>query len=283
MAYAEQVPSLNFANTITMHDTLASQTPPPHSADRFSALSTQGLNLHAVLDLAALPADLQLLQPGDADQGYNRLWLVGHQGPWFWRQLRTVGLQGEHPVDKHTTRLVQAWLAQTLPQAPWRLVYPSPQPADLQKLGVLAGWHQPSPFMVGVDGQWGSWFAYRAAVLLRADWTPTPRREQAAPCLSCSHRMCVQQCPAQALGERYDLEACLDHRLAARSSCADRCLARNACPVGAEFRYDDDQTAYHYSRSLNFIRQWRASAVASLSQQPPGAPQRQAPAQGQPG
>lgn len=259
MPYAGQLPSLCFSNTITMHDTLATQTKASHSTNRFSALSTQGLNLHAVLDLAALPVNLRLLQPGDADQGYNRLWLVGHQGPWFWRSLRAAGVQGAHPVDEHTTRLVQGWLAQHLPQGAWRLVYPGPQVANLQTLGTLAGWHHPSPFRVGVDAQWGSWFAYRALVLLQADWAPTPRRVQPSPCQTCSHRACVAQCPVGALGERYALDTCLDHRLAPESSCADRCLARNACPVGAEFRYDDDQTAHHYTQSLHFIRAWRAA------------------------
>jgi hypothetical protein len=53
------------------------------------------------------------------------------------------------------------------------------------------------------------------------------------------------------------MNACADHRLQPDSSCAKTCLSRVACPIAPEHRYSDDQLAYHYSRSLETIREWQ--------------------------
>ena len=59
---------------------------------------------------------------------------------------------------------------------------------------------------------------------------------------------------------RERLNACLDHRLQPASSCQDRCLARNACPVGEPYRYGDEQIAYHYLQSMRAIREYRQAS-----------------------
>jgi epoxyqueuosine reductase len=125
-------------------------------------------------------------------------------------------------------------------------------------LGALAGWHQSSPFWVGVDAEWGSWFAYRAVVLTDTALPVTPRRERVSPCLTCADTPCVRACPAGALAngamESCRLLACLNHRVQPASPCQDRCQARNACPIGVAHRYTDEQTAYHYLQSMPAVR-----------------------------
>lgn len=234
---------------------------------RFDELDALGLNLHAVLDVAALPASVRagLDLPSDELAKYPRLVLIGHAGRAFWSVLKGRGLHGSDPVDTFVQEQVEAWMARQVGAPAWRLVFPGAAPVGLQALGEQAGWHHPSPFWVGVQAGWGSWYAYRAAVLVADLWPLTPLQRAESPCLSCAARPCVSACPAQALDgdlvqrrEGTGLRACVDFRLQAESPCADRCLARQACPVGIEHRYTDEQTAYHYLQSLPALRAWVA-------------------------
>lgn len=227
--------------------------------DALSGLADQGLNLQAVLALDALPAEVWAqLAPTEAERsGATQLLLLGHRGRRFWQALQRRGLHGTHPVDDFVGECLAGCFAGPLAGHRWRQLFPGPQVVGLQRLGELAGWHHRSPFMVGVDADWGSWFAYRAVVLADTRLPLTPRRERASPCLSCADQPCVSACPAGALAPVWNFQACLDHRLAPDSSCADRCLARNRCPVGEEHRYSEAQTAYHYRQSLPALRAWR--------------------------
>lgn len=234
---------------------------PQSEAGPFEALTAQGLNLCAVFTLDALPPDvLATLDVTDAErQRFRQLILIGHQGRDFWNALQQRGMHGAHPVDQFVTECVAQWMQVTMQAPAWRQVFPGPGMVGLQRLGGLAGWHQPSPFWVGVDAEWGSWFAYRAVVLADTALPPTPRRECPPPCATCVARPCVNACPAGALADTMTgaqrLSACLDFRRQSASPCQDRCLARNACPVGAEHRYSDQQISYHYLHSMRAIRE----------------------------
>jgi hypothetical protein len=227
----------------------------------FETLTAQGLNLCAVFSLDALPPEvLATLGLAEDERGrFRQLILIGHQGRDFWTALQRRGMHGAHPIDQFVTECMAAWMNGTMRGHVWRQVFPGSQPVGLQRLGALAGWHQPSPFWVGVDAAWGSWFAYRAIVLADTDLPLTPRRELASPCTRCADKPCIRACPAGALSEdtvgARRLSACLDFRKQSASPCQDRCMARNACPVGAEHRYTDQQISYHYLHSMRAIRE----------------------------
>ncbi|MBW7903555.1 MAG: hypothetical protein H3C26_18960 [Rhodocyclaceae bacterium] len=221
----------------------------------FQRLDDAGLNLHAVFDLAALPAELRA--PLDPDRRYRRLLLVGHGGRRLWERVQAAGLASEHPIDDFTRAAVAAWFAAQLPGCAWTLVYPGDAPVGLQALGRLAGWHHESPFRVGVNADWGSWFAYRAVALVDADLPATPLQAGASPCLSCDDRPCIAACPAGALSAReFSLQKCIAYRRRPDSRCRVTCVARTSCPVRPEHRYDDAQIAYSYSRSLAMIEKF---------------------------
>lgn len=224
--------------------------PTHHTASPFADLNAQGLNLQAVFNVADLPADVRAALPQDAEAPYRQLLLIGHLGGLLWQQLTLAGMEGAHPMDAFARTHVAAWLAHTQPGVRHSFVYPGPAPIGLQRLGQLAGWHHASPFMVGVNADWGSWFAYRAAVLADTTLAPTPPLASSSPCDACPGRICVGQCPAGALEGGYNLSACLDYRRQPDSACQNRCLARNSCPVGSEHRYSDAQIRYHYGQSL---------------------------------
>lgn len=219
--------------------------------------------------LAAEGLDWVAFVPGDAgprplDDSDRGLLLVLARGPTF--ATRLGPLLGEHPFDTRSSALVTAFAREHLagddPQ--WRLVYPGDTPLDLRAWMRAGQVQYESRLGTGIRPDCGPWLAVRAAVwvalsgahrdALRRRYPPL---EGESPCATCADEPCRAACPADALGSPVRLEACVDHRLADASSCAIRCLARNACPVGAAFRYSPEQQAYHYGRSLQVIRRWR--------------------------
>jgi hypothetical protein len=223
-------------------------------------LATAGLNRQHVFALDTLPSEL--LAPLNVQTGERQLILLGHAGRRLWECVQAANPGGEHPIDDYTCATVDRCFAQFFPANRYRIVYPGPAPLGLQALGKLAGWHHASPFMIGVDRQWGSWFAYRAVVLADTAFPATPavdrnKPENTSPCLDCIAQPCLSACPAGATGEHFLLEACSAERLRNGSACALVCLARQACPVGNEHRYDAAQIEHSYSRSLSMLENWR--------------------------
>lgn len=219
-----------------------------------------GLNRQHIFALADLPAPLLAGLSPLAEE--RRLILLGHAGRRLWDCVQASGIGGEHPIDDYTRQTVARLFAAHLPGQPYRLLYPGATRVDLQALGKLAGWHHASPFMVGVDGEWGPWFAYRALILCAAELPPTPASARPNPCRDCRGQPCIAACPAQAAGHPFNLEPCIDERLRPASPCAYACLARNACPVGAEHRYSEAQMRHSYALSLPTLRRWRQGSAA---------------------
>lgn len=146
------------------------------------------------------------------------------------------------------------------------LVYPGETPLSLVAWMNAGRVQAPSRLGIGIRPDVGPWFAVRAAI-----WVALPRALENAlrrryppidgvsPCEGCA-APCVEACPAEALSQPLQLQRCIDHRLAPSSSCQARCLAREACPVGVAFRYDDQVIGYHAGVSLEAIRRWQSGA-----------------------
>jgi len=226
-----------------------------------SALFDQGLNLHAVFNLCDLPTELLAnLSMHYADlTSYRQLILIANGGRSFWTALKASGLQSSEPVDDFTQALVQSHFTSRYPQVDYQILYPGVQTVDLQQLGELVGWHHQSPFRVGVNKAWGSWFAYRAVILADTEFTVTPfvsaTVENESPCVSCAGQVCINHCPVKALSKgELNLERCLNYRQQVTSKCRTTCIARVACPVATDQRYSQEQIQYHYVRSLEMIK-----------------------------
>lgn len=225
----------------------------------FSALERAGLNLHAVLDFDALPAHLaaDLRRDFAPAHACRQLVLIGNAGRSMWAAMKASGIASADPIDDFSVRAVSQWFAAQFPAHRYTLLYPGDAPVGLQTLGALAGWHRPTPFMLGILPQWGSWFGYRVALLTDTDLPPTEPLRAASPCEACTARPCIAACPAQAMAEEgFSLERCVAYRLQPESRCRACCVARDACPVGREHRYDDEQIRHSYSISLRAIEQY---------------------------
>lgn len=224
-----------------------------------SLLDDAGLNRHHVFNLSDLPADV--LVPLSPSIQERQLILLGHAGRRLWTRVQSEGVDALHPIDDYSVRTVENWLRQALPQAQARFVFPQGLPEGrhigLQQLGTLAGWHHAAPFMVGVDARWGSWFAYRAAIVTNTQLQPSVAENSEHPCLNCRDKPCINACRGQALGSgALDMQACFSQRLKTDSVCALSCPARQACPVGAEHRYEDSQIVHGAKYSLAAIREY---------------------------
>ncbi|MGE5946610.1 MAG: hypothetical protein ACM35F_07945 [Betaproteobacteria bacterium] len=220
-----------------------------------SFLDQAGLNRQHVFDLAALPEDMAAalgIRPGE-----RQLILLGQGGRLVWERIQVDGCTGEHPIDDYTLRTIRRCFAEHLPESRYRILYPGDHPVGLQALGTLAGWHHASPFMVGIDGEWGTWYAYRAVILADTDFRPSPAVDRNSPCASCGDQPCIGACPAGAMaGGAFALDKCRAFRTRDDSPCAFTCLARLACPVGSTHRYDAGQLDHAYTASLRTLREY---------------------------
>lgn len=222
-------------------------------------LDSAGLNLQAVFNIDQLPPGLIGPIPDISLSGraYRQLILIGHAGTRLWERVKESGPNSENPIDDFTVETVKQWFAGCQPRNNYRLIYPGSHAIGLQRLGQLAGWHNPSPFMVGIDPEWGTWYAYRAAVLADTHFEPTRPAERESPCKTCERRPCITACPGEALeGNSFDLGKCVAYRRQAGSACRATCLARISCPVGSAHRYCDDQIRHTYSNSLKDIERY---------------------------
>ena len=222
----------------------------------FAALDAVGLNLRAVFALDQLPDALR--NECDPARNYSQLILIGNGGRAMWQAILREGGRSADPIDDFSVREVRRWLAAQASGRSYEIVYPGERLVGLQSLGECAGWHFASPFMVGINERWGTWFAYRVAVLANTDFEPTRPVPGESPCTACRPRPCVSACPGKAIEDSgFNLADCVRYRLRPDSACQTTCMARLACPVRAEHRYDDEQIRHAYTISLRFIEQYQ--------------------------
>lgn len=228
------------------------------AGDIFTAdyLNQNGLNIQAVFDIKNLPQELKKSLSKDCSDSdkYTQLILIGNGGKLFWDALKDSKNKSKNPVDDFSAAVVSHWLDTLAADIPRKLIYPPSCNLDLQKLGQLAGWHHPSPFMVGINNEWGTWFAYRAVILAGTNFELTSNQLESSPCKTCTDKPCISHCPAKAVTETaFDLNYCINYRKQENSACQTTCQSRISCPVATEHQYSDEQIHYHYSRSFQAI------------------------------
>lgn len=119
-----------------------------------------------------------------------------------------------------------------------------------QRWAMQAEGLKASPLGILIHPDYGLWHGYRGAlgfadVLERMEVPPFSQH----PCDLCVEKPCLAACPVGAIAAAgFDLSGCRSHLRTpqGQAGCmAGGCLSRNACPVGANYRYPAEQLAFH--------------------------------------
>jgi hypothetical protein len=225
-------------------------------------LNHVGLNLVASFNIDELPDTVKDAVPKEIQTLYKSLLLVGSKGGEFWQYLQSINDIEGHTFNNNSLRLTNKFLHNAYAGIKTLCLYPSTQyTLPLQKLGHLAGWGRPSILGLDIHREYGTWFAYRTALLVSESLPQTKWSATDLVCEMCIEKPCQPVCPVgavQSLGS-FKLNTCGDYRLEDKSGCANICLARLACPVGQEYRYTNQQLTHHGSFSLASIKRYRES------------------------
>jgi hypothetical protein len=184
--------------------------------------------------------------------------LLGFTGSLQWDFFRgsSEACDGRpQPLDRWSRRIVGA-LALEFGAAD---AYPQAEIFQLpfQRLALRSEPVHQSPIGLLIHPTWGLWHAYRGALVFCHRLELPAAAASVSPCSGCAAKPCLTSCPVGAFRPgSFDLQACSDHLLsAAGSPCREGgCLARRSCPVGAAFRYTDEQMRFHMQAFMQSIR-----------------------------
>ena len=209
------------------------------------ALEPLGLRLRGGMHVA--PGDkVPALPDGSAAQ---TLLLVGNAGPALWRAFAAAPEYADgqsHPLNRWTRRQLDAV---AIPFG-GTVLYPFDEaPAwPFQRWAARCEAVHQSPLGLLVHPQYGLWHAYRGAILVAPVLELAAPAPAPSPCQSCAGQPCLSRCPVGAFTPGgYNVAACAAHlALPEGQDCLGAgCLARRACPVGADFAQAAAQNAFH--------------------------------------
>jgi epoxyqueuosine reductase QueG len=127
-----------------------------------------------------------------------------------------------------------------------------------------------SPIGLMIHPVYGLWHSYRFALLFSSLQQPdTHAISVESPCQTCEGQPCLHHCPVDAFSPKgYDVGACAAYlKQTPDADCHQQgCLARNACPVGEEYRYEPAQHTFHLRAFLGT----RLPLTPTLSQEEKG-------------
>ncbi|CAN7296725.1 ferredoxin [Rhizobium sp. LjRoot254] len=206
-----------------------------------AAFSPHGIFLRGVVHFAA---DGPEISGGRA----RTVVLLGNIGGSIWPAFSAWRQKNENvadPLDMWSVEVIRP-VAEAMGGTAW---FPSERPwQPFQQWAMRAEGLRSSPLGVLIHPDYGLWHGYRSAIGFeeRIDFPePMPRSH---PCDRCPDKPCLTTCPADAVtGDHFDVPACRTY-LAGEGdgTCMQGgCIARNACPVGVEYRYPAEQLRFH--------------------------------------
>ena len=223
------------------------------------SLAARGFRFQAVFPVQDLPTWVtRPIETAGIDlRRFQRLIMLGQGGGALWDAIRREGFSSTDLFDDYSVAAVRDLVA-SLGDPAYEVIYPSEVLLPLGRMAQMAGWGKPSPLGLTINDRYGLWLAHRVVFLIDADLPVTEPLDSAHPCTTCSDTPCVTACPVGAVDtvSGFDVDACSSFRVRDDSPCADRCLARLACPIGPEHAYSEEQLRYHYLAGLASIKRW---------------------------
>nr|CAD6413370.1 ferredoxin [Rhizobium sp. Q54] len=174
--------------------------------------------------------------------------LLGNIGgsvwPAFSRWRRRYG--GPDQLDTWSKAMIQP-VARKLAATAW---FPSDPPYQpFQQWAMRAEALAPSPLGILLHPRYGLWHGYRGALGFSFEIGGCLSVRDRDPSADGWEDACTAACPAGAVTkERFDVAACRAYlgSDAGQGTCmVEGCRARDACPVGAQFRYPPEQVRFH--------------------------------------
>ena len=182
---------------------------------------------------------------------------VANGGSILWEQFSKWRIQQkpdlQHPLDTYTKTTLEALKTLLLEKnIGVETIFPFYQEKvwfNFQNLAEGLNITRASPLGLHLHPTYGPWLSFRGLLLLDQPWEKgivANTVENFDPCPTCN-KPCISTCPAQALTVKgADITKCYTYRLSPASPCVDRCLAREACPVGKEHQFPREAIAFHY-------------------------------------
>lgn len=150
----------------------------------------------------------------------------------------TALFASENPLDDYVMGIVREAVAHVPFETEVRFSHePPPRRVAMQRLAEIASLAWLSPAHLSIHPTYGPWFALRALVVVDLDGPPTI--EPPAPCAYCESG--CKPTLAWALGS---------------DDPNDWIAVRDACPMGAKYRYNEPQLRYHYEKDRNKLRRF---------------------------
>jgi hypothetical protein len=174
--------------------------------------------------------------------------LVGMAGRSGWDAFAASPEAGDgidHPLDRFSRRVI-SMLADDLGAQAF-FPFGGPPYWPFQQWARRAEPVHPSPIGILIHPAYGLWHSYRGALGFTQAFEVPALEASSSPCDSCRERWCLKACPVGAFTiEGYDVGACAMHlRRAEGADCmTGGCLARRACPVGAEHAHGTEQARF---------------------------------------
>lgn len=167
-----------------------------------------------------------------------------------WLRASPQRLDEDHPLDRYVGEVVLQALQPLVHRWEVRFAHePPPRRVAMQRLAHLSGLAYLSPSHLNVHFMFGPWIALRAAVVIDIDGPPRPSSGPPNPCPDCE-RDCMPKFrhAAAAAGSTPEAHAAVEQHWRLWLS------VRDACPVGREHRYSDDQIGYHYTKDRDRLK-----------------------------
>jgi hypothetical protein len=206
-----------------------------------AALSPHGIFLRGVLNF---DGDGPEISAGRA----QTVILLGNIGGSIWPTFSAWRANHSHatdPLDTWSVAIIRP-LAAALGGVAW---FPSEKPwQPFQQWAMRSEGLRPSPLGVLVHPEYGLWHGYRGAIGFLERIEHPAAHVRPHPCDHCPDKPCLTTCPAGAVTtERFDVATCRTYLGGeGEGTCMQSgCIARNACPVGAEYRYPIEQLRFH--------------------------------------
>ncbi|MGJ8569760.1 MAG: ferredoxin [Hoeflea sp.] len=183
--------------------------------------------------------------------------LVGHGGGGFW-PLFKAWWQTHPGIADPLDNWSKATINPVAVLLGGEAVFPSDRPwHPFQHWAMIAEGLKPSPLGMLIHSDYGLWHGYRGAILFdevvltgeRIAADAASGTVKLHPCDTCTDKPCFSACPVEAFAPAgFAVADCRSYLKSepGRNGCMNSgCVARDACPVGHQYRCNADQIRFH--------------------------------------